>query len=297
MSLGPEPERMRAARVLGRDQVRSADGMHPDYRHLDIAFADEDFELKPEDLELIIKANWFEPTREHKRILFGLRGTMLASGSSAAGSSLKLRLTRPNHREFRCVIGVYDTNAGTLSAFVGSTVPWYASVHAYYAGGDRQNMLPTGCYPYFVGAHGKRGEIPGCFRLGKGHADEQQETVAVLRTLDDVTYDTSDEFDPSIPHDNLHPAFGTTTFSSQGCQTVRGNYGNGHTGEWAQFRKAVGLSDRGDNGKRFDYVLVTGAEASIATKLRGADPAVVLARLTRLRHGSRGDPSKPCSRS
>ena len=30
-------------------------------------------------------------------------------------------------------------------------------------------------------------------------------------------------------------------------------------------------------------------EASIATKLRGADPAVVLARLTRLRHGSRGD--------
>jgi hypothetical protein len=40
---------------------------------------------------------------------------------------------------------------------------------------------------------------------------------------------------------------------------------------------------------RFDYLLITGVEASIATKLRGADPPAVLARLTRLRHGSRGD--------
>ena len=289
VSLGPEPERMRAARVLGRDQVRWAeDGVQPDYRHLDVAFADREFELRAEDLEIIIKANQFEPTREQKRILFGLRGAMLASGSSATGSSLKLSLTRPNHREFRCTIGVYDTSSGALSAFIGSTVPWFTFVHGYYAGGAKANMLPTGCYPYFVGAHGAR-QIPGCFRLGKGHADDQQETVAVLRTLNDVTYDTSDEFDPSIPHDNLHPAFGTSTFSSAGCQTVRGTYANGHTGEWAQFRKAVGLGERGDNGKRFDYVLITGVEASIAAKLRGGDPAAALARLARLRHGSRGD--------
>ena len=75
VSLGPEPERMRAARVLGRDQVRWAeDGVQPDYRHLDVAFADREFELRAEDLEIIIKANQFEPTREQKRILFGLRG-------------------------------------------------------------------------------------------------------------------------------------------------------------------------------------------------------------------------------
>ncbi len=294
VSLGPEPaaapERTRALRAaLSRDHVKWADdSVHPDYKHLDVAFAEKDFELKAEDLELIIKANRFEPTREQQRILFGLRGAVLASASSASGSSLKLRLTRPNHREFRCTIGVCDTGTGTLSAFIGSTVPWYTFVHGYYAGGAKANMLPTGCYPYFVGAHGGR-QIPGCFRLGKGHADDQQEKVAVLRTVNDVTYDTSDAFDPSIPHDNLHPAFGTNTFSSAGCQTVRGTYANGHTGEWAQFRKAVGLGDRGDNGKRFDYVLITGVEASIAAKLRGGEAGAVLARLTRLRHGSRGD--------
>jgi hypothetical protein len=292
VSLGPEPaaERTRAARAsLGRDHVKWADdGVHPDYKHLDVASADKEFELGPEDLELIIRANRFEPTREQGRILFGLRGAVLAAGSTASGRSLQLRLTRPNHREFRCVIGVYDTSAGTLAGFIGSTVPWYTFVHGYYAGGAKANMLPTGCYPYFVGAHGAR-QIPGCFRLGKGYADDQQEKVAVLRTLNDVTYDVSDVFDPSIPHDNLHPAFGTNSFSSAGCQTVRGTYAGGHTGEWAQFRKAVGLSDRGDNGKRFDYVLVTGVEASIAARLRRSEPASSLEGLTRLRHGSRGD--------
>ncbi len=290
ISLGPEPPRTRAARPpLGRDQVKWAqDSVHPDYRHLDVAFAEENFELRAEDLELLLKANRFEPTREQQRILFGLRGAMLATGSKATGPSLKLRLTRPNHREFRCVIGAYDTSTGTLSGFIGSTVPWYVYVFGYYAGGSKANMLPTGCYPYFVGAHGSQ-PTPGCFRLGKSLADKEQEEVAVLRTLNDLTYDTSDEFDPSIPHDNLHPAFGTDKFSSAGCQTVRGTYANGHTGEWAEFRKAAGLHERGDNGKRFDYVLITGVEASIAAKLRGSAPSAVFERLTRLRHGSRGE--------
>jgi tetratricopeptide (TPR) repeat protein len=286
----------RSAQAFAQEDVSWVDDKHhPDYRHLDASFAEEEFEFTGADLELIIRENRFEPTREEDRILFGLRGVTLASGSSATGPSLQLRLTRPDHREFRCIIGVYDTSSKQIAGFIGSTVPWYAYVHDYALRGrgePRTNMLPTGCYPYFVGPHGKH-QIPGCFRLGTGHDKEQQERVAVLRTVSDVHYDTNDVFDPSIPHDNLHPSFSGRMFRSRGCQTVRGGYDAGHTGEWAQFRSAAGLGNRGDNGKRFDYVLVTGLEAAIASKLRRSGQVgnsnVVLERLTRLRHGSRGE--------
>ncbi len=286
----------RGAQAFAPDDVSWAEDKHnPDYRHLDAAFAEEEFEFTGADLELIIRENRFEPTREEDRILFGLRGAMLVGGGSASGASLRLRLTRPDHREFRCVIGVYDTNTKQLSGFIGSTVPWYGYVHDYFQrgrGDPRTNLLPSGCYPYFVGPHGKH-QIPGCLRLGTGHDKEQQERVAVLRTVYDVRYDTSDIFDSSIPHDNLHPSFNLRAFRSRGCQTVRGGFDAGHTGEWAQFRNAAGLGSRGDNGKRFDYILVTGVEASIASKLRRSGAAgnssVVLERLTRLRHGSRGE--------
>jgi WD40 repeat protein/predicted chitinase/peptidoglycan hydrolase-like protein with peptidoglycan-binding domain len=271
------------------------DAQHPDYHHLDASFPDQEFEFTAADLELVIRANRFEPTREQHRILFGLRGAELVSGSKASGPSLRLRLARPNHRDFRCVIGVYNTDTNALSGYIGSTVPWYAYVHDFYQRGGqepRTNILPTGCYPYFVGPHGAH-QIPGCFRLGTGFGDNQQERVAVLRTLNDVTYNTEDAFDLSIPHDNLHPSFGARIFQSRGCQTVRGTYSGRHTGEWAEFRLAVGLQERGDNGRRFDYVLVTGLEAAIASKLRRSaptpSPGDVLERLTRLRHGSRGE--------
>ncbi len=286
----------RGAQAFAADDVSWAeDKQHPDYRHLDAGFAEEEFEFTGADLELIIRENRFEPTREEDRILFGLRGAMLATGGSASGPGLRLRLTRPDHREFRCVIGVYNTGTKLISGFVGSTVPWYAFVHDFFQrgrGDPRTNLLPTGCYPYYVGAHGKH-QIPGCLRLGTGHDKAQQERVAVLRTIYDVRYDTTDIYDPSIPHANLHPSFSGRMFRSRGCQTVRGGFDAGHTGEWAEFRNAAGLGSRGDNGKRFDYVLVTGVEAAIASKLRrtGAvgNSGIVLERLTRLRHGSRGE--------
>jgi WD40 repeat protein len=296
ISLEPPPAQTRALRrAFSVAEVAWADDpQHPDYHHLDASFPDQEFEFTPADLELIIRANRFEPTRDGKRILFGLRGAALVNGDKSSGAALRLRLVRPNHREFRCVIGVYDTDTSMLSGFIGSTVPWYSYVHDFYerAQDPRTNMLPTGCYPYFVGPHGAH-QIPGCFRLGKGFGDNQQEQVAVLRTLNDVIYDTNDAFDLSIPHDNLHPSFSNQKFMSRGCQTVRGTYTGKHTGEWAEFRHAAGLQERGDNGRRFDYVLVTGLEAAIASKLRRNSPTPsasdILQRLTRLRHGSQGE--------
>jgi WD40 repeat protein len=297
ISLEPPPAQARALRreLPISDVGWADDAQHPDYHHLDASFPDQEFELTAADLELIIRANRFEPTRDQQRILFGLRGAELVGGSKASGPGLRIRLARPNHRDFRCVVGVYNTDTNTLSGFIGSTVPWHTYVHDFYQRGGsepRTNMLPTGCYPYFVGPHGAH-QIPGCFRLGTGFGDNQQERVAVLRTLNDVTYNTQDVFDLSIPHDNLHPSFGSGIFQSRGCQTVRGSYSGRHTGEWAEFRQAVGLQERGDNGRRFDYILITGLEAAIASKLRRNAPTPspndVLERLTRLRHGSRGE--------
>ncbi len=268
------------------------DDKNPEYRHFDKTLADREFSFTAKDLELIISASGFQPTHENGVILFGLRGVELLGGSSQINSdALRLRDARPDHRAFRCVIGAYHVGRQQLSGFIGSTVPNNGSVFTNWArhasgGPPYGNMLLSGCYRYKVGTHVGGVEVPGAFRL------QEDDEVVVLRSNLDVAYDTQDHWDPCVPHDNLHPSFRNMSFSSAGCQTVRGTYNEGeHIGEWAQFRKAVGLGTS-DNGKRFDYVLVTGLEAAIAAKVRTqniADPAAIQARLARIRYGSQGD--------
>ena len=270
----------------------SPDDKNPEYRHLDKTLADREFSFTAKDLELIISASGFQPTRENGVILFGLRGVELLGGPSQVNSdALRLRDARPDHRAFRCVIGSYHVGRQQLSGFIGSTVPNNGSVYTNWArhasgGPPYGNMLLSGCYRYKVGTHVGGVEVPGSFRL------QEDDEVVVLRSNLDVAYDTLDHWDPCVPHDNLHPSFRNMSFSSAGCQTVRGTYNDGeHIGEWAQFRKAVGLGTS-DNGKRFDYVLVTGLEAAIAAKVRTqniADPAAIQSRLARIRYGSQGD--------
>ncbi len=273
----------------------SADDKNPEYRHLDKTLADREFSFSAKELELVIGASYFQPSRENGVILFGLRGAELVGGPSQINQDvLRLRDARPDHRAFRCVIGAYHVGRQQLSAFIGSTVPNNGSVHTNWArhmsgGAPYGNMLLTGCYRYKVGTHVGGVEVPGAFRL------QEDDEVVVLRSNVDVSYDTQDHWDPCVPHDNLHPSFRSMSFSSAGCQTVRGTYtGQEHTGEWGQFRKAVGLGSS-DNGKRFDYVLITGLEAAIAAKTlaQGAgDPALVQTRLARIRYGSQGDAVK-----
>jgi uncharacterized caspase-like protein len=270
----------------------SPDDTNPEYRHLDKALADREFSFTAKDLELIISASSFQPTRENGVILFGLRGAELVGGPSQVNSDvLRLKDARPDHRAFRCVIGAYHVGRQQLSGFIGSTVPNNGSVYTNWArhasgGPPYGNMLLSGCYRYKVGTHVGGVEVPGAFRL------QEDDEVVVLRSNLDVAYDTLDHWDPCVPHDNLHPSFRNMSFSSAGCQTVRGTFNDGeHIGEWAQFRKAVGLGSS-DNGKRFDYVLVTGLEAAIAAKARTqniADPAAIQSRLARIRYGSQGE--------
>ncbi len=287
-------------------QVRWAaeDSEIPDYRSVaGIVSSDGNFDLTAEDIATIIKANRYRPeVAEHGKILFGLRGCQLVGETSKQENrdSLKLRLARPDHRTFRCTIGVVDVKTRKLSAYIASTVPNRSYVYTCWQrsrdGEDLAgNMLPTGCYGYIVGAHNS---TPGAFLLRRTLSEKR--TVAVWRSTDDVTYTVQDEVDVCQPGDNIHPAYTASTadFSSAGCQTIRGNSSGGHNGEWADFRIAAGLpkDSNGKYGTPYSYVLMTGLEAKAAAEMRASkelsDEEKVRSKLVRLRQGSHGDEVK-----
>lgn len=273
---------------------------HPDYRHLPPNASRSTFVFTPEDLERMIEANHFQPhVGGHGKIVFALRGALLvgAGNSQENRPSLSLRDTRPDHRTFRCVIGVYDRTSQKLSGYAASTVPNAGGVAAYYrlmngGQGVKANMLPTGCYELCVGTHFGSVTVKGVFRLGNGPNPDHAGQATVLRSRDDVTYSNQDTWDNCKPADNIHPAFGTTAFSSLGCLTVMGSYQGsaGHSGEWAKFRAAAGLDSGIGAGTRFDLVLLTGLDAATAVSMRmaGESASAINLALAGLRQGSKG---------
>jgi hypothetical protein len=294
------------------EQVRwvDDDNHSTEYRHIleadRAALKEATFLFSKSDLELLIRANSFAPRTENDRIIFGLRGALLDHDTANPDErfsqfnrqSLRLKVTRPNHQNFRCVIGVWNLKTDMLSGFIATTVPNRGIVEQYtrlpQKGG---NMLPCGCYQYVVGTHHQTHR--GCLREGG--------PVAVLRSSDNLFYDVKDKWDfrkDDWPYDNIHPAFydnlfHSAEFSSFGCQTIRGtdNGDSSYTQEFAKFRAALGLGrPDNDDGRKYSYVLLTGQEAAIAAKLRadGKDtsPADVRNSLVRLRQGSQGEEVK-----
>ncbi len=281
------------------------DDLSTEYRHIltsDRWLRDASFLFTATDLELLMRANHFRPLRNEKRIIFGLRGALLDhdTASPVDGTaqvnrqSLRLKVCRPDHQNFRCVVGVYNTETQLISGFIATTVPNRVAVWSQHVGGTPSNMLACGSYRYRVGPH--KG-YDGCLR--------QDEPLAVLRSKDNAVYDVKDVWDAKVasdgwPMDNIHPACAdkqnSAQFSSWGCQTPRGWFGDGlFTDEFAKFRSALGLRAAGsDNNRLFSYVLLTGHEAAIASLLRSTgkdtDHATVRASLVRLRQGSEGEP-------
>jgi len=268
------------------------DDEHPDYRHLDRNAVAMTFELTTADFDLLIEANEF--ATQHERLLFALRGAALPGGAQVDAASLIVTDQRPDHRRFRCVMGVYDRNRRRLSAFPASTVPNAHYVFRCFTLASQGaalanltgNMLPTGCYTYAVGTHkaGQPGEIPTVLRLSKSATGASP--VLVLRSIADLEYDRFDPFLVATPADNIHPGQLSEGFSSAGCLTLPGRYAGGtHSGIWREFRAASGL-DRARNGDLFSLMLLTGLDAAAAARVRtaGVDPAS----LRRLRHGSKG---------
>ena len=297
---------MSALAVFTPDNVawNTKDDEQPDYRHLDTRQAGTIYELRPADFDLLIASNHFQvPVATNPLVIFALRGAkLIGAATRKEKEAVVLQDQRPDHRSFRCVIGVYDRVRQLLTAFQASTVPNAKYVHKCYLDsqggvpldGVTGNILPTGCYVYTVGTHkpGQKGEIRGALRLSKtaGGADQ----VVVLRSVSDVTYDRMDRWHRCAPADNIHPGQNTIGFSSAGCLTLPGFYGEGtHSGAWADFRSALGLGSGGsDDGKQFRCLLLTGLDAAVAAGLReenaADDPERVKENLVRLRHGSQG---------
>jgi len=180
--------------------------------------------------------------------------------------------------------------------FKASTVPCMDWVEKQTVGQGRSNLLPTGLHHYKVGAH-KGASQPGAFR--------QQTPLWVVRSTKHPIYAANDagiewdDLDGGLPFDNIHSAMLSSNarppyFSSAGCQTVSGRYRNGTpNGAWAEFRKAAGLAhppnfvhgsreNTADDGRPFDYVLLTGKEAQLAVSGNGSA-------LVALRFGASGD--------
>jgi predicted chitinase len=267
----------------------AADDVSPCYSHLlapgqtslNVA---KTFELSRRELDLVIAANSYKPVGHNDVIAFGIRGAKLRGAEKYEGvERVPLEDARPNHVNFRCVIGYYNMKTGRISAYTGSTVPW----HGYMSKGLRHNMLPTGCYIYKVGTHrpvNKARWVNPALRLSDVKLSESG-LVSVLRNKD-MVFDFEDDWDQCAPSDNVHCAYSNTGFSSLGCQTVKGGLNDGLWADFAGHLKTLPAN------ARVDYVLFTGAEASIAAALsKTGEPARAdfSKTLERLRFGSQGD--------
>ncbi|CDZ68161.1 Hypothetical protein NGAL_HAMBI2605_64450 [Neorhizobium galegae bv. orientalis] len=278
------------------------DDEQPDYRHLPKLPSGTAFDLTAADLEALVEFNAFA-TVPGPLLVFALRGAAIAGAEKRENvESIAIIDQRPNHRDYRCVIGVLNRETQRLSAYRASTVPNANGVLSGYIKAQRGefegNVLPTGCYIYTVGTHraGTSGEIRGVLRLSK--TMDGASVVIALRSTNDVVYDRRDFWHQCAPADNIHPGRRNQGFSSLGCLTLPGDYemtSKTHTGLWADFRVALGMRKTfatSDNGKQFSMILVTGQDAALAASLRSSgeisNKDAVREALLRLRFGSKG---------
>ena len=203
----------------------------PDYAYLSEIRCEETFNLSGEAIDKIIVANRYAPNFGENAIAIAIRGAQLVQGDAQEEQSLiKLKVVRPDHRSFKCVLGFYFPKTRLLSLFTGSTVPCRLAIKGYASGGDRSNLLPTGMYKYYIWRHKN---LTPALRLAAGdQSTEELETggqATVLRSTNDFVLGTKDTFDLSRPLDNVHCSYYLAenarlgaSFSSWGCLTVRG---------------------------------------------------------------------------
>lgn len=265
------------------------DHKSPNYRHLEGFSSSGSFLFEAGDLESLSNLNHFNVQNGQDKVLFGLRGCQIAGDYNGSFvTSVELSEVAPDHVSYLDVLGVWKRSTGEIAVFQGSTVPnWQYMCMQAEKGGHNANMLPTGMYIYEVGMHKS---IEGAFR--------QNAEVVVLRSNDDLIYETTDYWEIWTPMDNIHPgSCPGKPFSSAGCQTIEGAYGQvcpdypnaepeQHVGLWANFRDYAGLdpnNNRDKWGESFVYVLLTCRDAQLVSTLED------LSELTRLRFGSSGD--------
>ncbi len=281
----PEPTRAPSVRWAPNDRAS------PCYSHLitdgqTSLATPRQFDLGRSEMELLIKLNGYRPTGYNDIIAFGVRGARLRGAEKAESvDRITLEDARPDHLNYRCIVGFYYLKTGKFSAYTGSTVPW----QGYMTKGMRLNMLPTGCYIYKIGTHAPATRsrwVTPALRLSDAKGAHTG-AATVLRTRDDLVFGHNDDWDTCEPADNIHCAYSNSGFSSLGCQTIKGGM---FDGLWADFARVLKTMP---TNARVDYVLVTGAEVAIAGELlrRAPQPstAILLKALGRLRTGSEGE--------
>jgi hypothetical protein len=274
----------------------------PDYQHLTSITVPATFDLVAQDIQTLIAANRFVPEGFRNTIALAIRGATLQSGhEQEKKASIGLADVRPNHVDYRCVLGFYYPDEAKVTLFTGSTVPcpyylreYYNKVHGLpHTYNDKANMLPSGCYVFRVDRHDG---IQPALRMAEPGDLTKDATIVVQRTTNDLCFKLEDVWDyPAMPWDNIHCSYVTwesedfeAFFSSAGCLTVRGE--STPSDQWKKFQAV--LSGLGP-GKRSDLILLTGREYAIAARLRLdnalGDRAALQRELVRLRPGSQGD--------
>ena len=111
--------------VGSRLQVRweTNDKKSPDYGHLAQPTATADFVVNAKVLEAYRDLNSFKLWSGQPLVLFGLRGAILSKPSTDFASELVVKEAYPDHENFKCVIGIWDTRNGMVRGFRASTVP------------------------------------------------------------------------------------------------------------------------------------------------------------------------------
>ncbi|MFN7179773.1 trypsin-like peptidase domain-containing protein [Hyphomonas sp.] len=266
-----------------------------------------------------------------RKVLFGIRGALPKAGagedlSASFFPAVPMREIEPNHVDYHCTLGVWDTQTDEVFVCHGSTVPavgylWNSvNGRSGEAIGKGSNMLAPGVYLHKVGTHADMSSSrqPGAFR--------QAAKMCVMRLAGEqlsfrqgnVRWDTSSDAGEISIWDNIHaglgapPEWGAKHFSA-GCQVVRGSVmtrdsRDRPTGHWRAFREAAGLApdpvvtaaaaagrpfpavSTPEDGAGFAYVLLTAREVRIAAENMDA-PATDL-QFLKLRRGSQGETVK-----
>ncbi|MFN7056455.1 hypothetical protein [Hyphomonas sp.] len=299
-----------------------------------------EFDLTASVLRRMAEANYFrfdhdqEPADSDRRIIFGLRGCEIVSGSQSFSTGARLRDVRPDHRRRRCVIGVWDPATDQVAVFESSTVPLelHKAIYQQWVRGGmsvrgswRACMVPQGLHRRTVGLMFADRALSGQWPLT---LRQDPSPVPVLRSPEGDAFtwrrgqiadedgrvrQSASQWDPSRASEriasvgaHIHAAaYGGTElqFSSQGCQTIQGNFRNGKAdGHYALFHQAMGFGPvtegavtRSDgssapvyqsekDGRSYPFMLLTGAEARLHAQ--GAD----FDALRRVRLGSSSPP-------
>lgn len=269
-----------------------------DYAHLPERDRGRSFPLDDTALRRVIVGHAFSRlVTDHSLILFGIRGARRADDQISQPvfeNEIELVETQPDHFDYKCLLGVWDTRQKKVWATMASTIPHVAYLYAQREAStftNEANMMPTGLYRYRIGTHrnGTSSFQPGAFR-------PDSKAFAVLRCVEDgpITMSRSQFWDtrPTNHGDNIHAGTYSTRpdrpkFWSAGCQVVPGFYSDHNTvpqGDWARFRIAAGLTrtpaitrreeiapgrfniETSEDGRKYSYILTTGRDILLASE-------------------------------